>query len=356
MTIVAGINGFGRFGLHLLKYWLDRSEDAPFTIAHINDDALTPPDILQVITTDEAVSFNKYKVAHLAGALSVVKPNGLHHRIELTHATKSDIPWLGTPDLFLECSGKNTIASESREFLRGRTRLVLISATSWDADKTLIVGFNTAEIRPDHQVVSYGSCTVNAYVPLAAYVHEKFGILDSDVAVIHNIQPYRLKDANTLNRKFCTLEKSGPNLLPFLGPDNFTVNYTVIPYTGVSMIDFRFRLERLPSKADFIADLRDACARGPLQDLYSFDEKDRGPEVYNCTTFSTVFVEENVRVVGDSVYLQGYFDNENSVNRYFDLACFVSQNTQSALNAPPEGVNAPAAAIRRLRPIGRAAK
>lgn len=356
MTIIAGINGFGRFGLHLLKYWLDRSEDAPFTIAHINDDTLKPSEILHIITTDEAVSFNKYKVSHVAGALSIVKPNGVHHRIELTNAAKSDIPWLGIPDLFLECSGKNTIASESREFVRDRTRLVLISATSWDADKTLVVGFNTAEIKPEHQVISYGSCTVNAYVPLANYVHEKFGIADSDVSVIHNVQAYRLKDANTLNRKFCTLEKSGPNLLSFIGPDNFTVNYTVIPYAGVSMIDFRFRLEKVPSRADFIADLQDACARGPLQHLYSFDEKDRGPEVYNCTTFSTVFVEEGVRVVGDSVYLQGYFDNENSVNRYYDLACFVSENKQSALNAPSDEAKASAAAVRRLGPIGRTTK
>ena len=37
----AGINGFGRFGLHLLKYWLDRNNEANFTIYYINDDTLT---------------------------------------------------------------------------------------------------------------------------------------------------------------------------------------------------------------------------------------------------------------------------------------------------------------------------
>jgi hypothetical protein len=33
-----GINGFGRFGLHLLKYWLDRSIESAFRIDYINDD------------------------------------------------------------------------------------------------------------------------------------------------------------------------------------------------------------------------------------------------------------------------------------------------------------------------------
>ena len=37
----AGINGFGRFGLHLIKYWLDRHEESDFTINYINDDTLT---------------------------------------------------------------------------------------------------------------------------------------------------------------------------------------------------------------------------------------------------------------------------------------------------------------------------
>ena len=31
-TLSTGINGFGRFGLHLLKYWLDRSNESNFSI------------------------------------------------------------------------------------------------------------------------------------------------------------------------------------------------------------------------------------------------------------------------------------------------------------------------------------
>ena len=40
MKSVVGINGFGRFGLHLLKYWLDRSSKSSFKIDYINDDYL----------------------------------------------------------------------------------------------------------------------------------------------------------------------------------------------------------------------------------------------------------------------------------------------------------------------------
>ena len=82
------------------------------------------------------------------------------------------------------------------------------------------------------------------YVPLANYLNKMFKVLDSDVNVIHNIQTYKLKNYNTLTRKFCTLEKSGLNLLDFLDNKNFKVNYTIIPYDGVSIMDFRFNFKK----------------------------------------------------------------------------------------------------------------
>ena len=45
----SGINGFGRFGLHLLKYWLDRAATSPFEIKSINDSSLNKQDILSII-------------------------------------------------------------------------------------------------------------------------------------------------------------------------------------------------------------------------------------------------------------------------------------------------------------------
>ena len=327
MEKIAGINGFGRFGLHLIKYWLDRSSDANFRIDFINDDFLTIDDAYEMITQDNAVVFNKYKVKKIGNLIRFISADGKVLEIEYSNSSKDDIPWVGKPDYFLECSGKNTIKNDCKGFLTGNTKMVAISATSWDCDKVLVYGFNEQEYKPEkHKVISYGSCTVNAYVPIGAYMQKKYGILDSDVNVIHNIQEYCLEDNNTLNRKFCTLEKSGPELLPFLGENNFVVNYTVVPYTGVSMIDFRFHLEHCPSKSNLIDDLEQSINEGNLKGLYGMDEVDIGPEVYNCSTFSSIFIKENIKVINNSVYLPAYFDNENSVNRYFDLLNFICRN------------------------------
>jgi glyceraldehyde 3-phosphate dehydrogenase len=325
MKKIAGINGFGRFGLHLLKYWLDRSSDSKFIIKYINDNFLSIDQAINIIKADNAVIFNKYKIKKLNNTIRILEPNGHTHEIQYSNDDKSEIPWIGEPDIFFECSGKNTVREDCAEFLTSNTKLVMISATSWDADETLVYGFNHELFNKDFEIISYGSCTVNAYTPLAAYINDKYGLIDSDVNVIHNIQQYRMSDNYTLNRKFCTLEKSAEHLLDCINANNFVVNYTVIPYTGVSMIDFRFRLENCPSKELFINDIEKSISEGNLYGLYDIHDSDLGPEVHNCTTFSSIFVRDNIKIINDQVYLFSYFDNENSVNRFFDLANYISK-------------------------------
>jgi glyceraldehyde 3-phosphate dehydrogenase len=321
-TAVAGINGFGRFALHLVKWWLDRRDQAAFTIGQINDDTLTLDQACAVVTGDPYVRFDRYTVDRREGALAFTGTDGRTHAIRYTTAAQAEIPWSGAPDVVFECSGKATEAARCQPYLHGNTRLVLVSATSWDADATLIYGFNHDNFDPAlHRVISYGSCTVNAYVPLAQWLHQRCGILDSDVSVVHNIVLHRLHQHQTLQRKVCTLERSAPQLLPFLDPArNFVVTYSVVPWAGVSMIDFRFRLARPAAAEEFSASLGAAVADGPLRGLYGLAAHDDGPEAHQLTPYSAVLIQDGIKVRGDNLYLQGYFDTENSVNRYFDLA------------------------------------
>ena len=101
------------------------------------------------------------------------------------------------------------------------------------------------------------------------------------------------------------------------------VNYTVIPYTGVSIIDYRFRLNNCPSIDQFLFDIEASIKDGDLHGLYDIHEVDIGPEVHNCSTFSSVFIKDGIKVINDQVYIFAYFDNENSVNRFYDLANFI---------------------------------
>lgn len=318
--IVAGMNGFGRFGLHLLKYWLDRSEQSSFRIEFINDNTLSLASAYEVIVGDPYVKFDDYDVQIGDCALVISKRSGRRHVITYTNKPASEIGWLGRPDVLFECSGKEKVSDMRRSYLCGSTKLVIISATSWDADETLIYGFNQERFSSSHNIVSYGSCTVNAYVPLADFLHGKFGIIDSDVHVVHNTPEYRLADNMTLRRKACTLQVSAGRLLPFVNEDNFLVKYTLVPYSGVSMIDFRFRLESEVSKVNVLAALQEGFSGEELGGLYGLCDFDSGPERFNCSSHSAVFIEDAVKGIGNNLYLQAYCDTENSANRFFDLA------------------------------------
>ena len=82
MKKIAGINGFGRFGLHLLKYWLDRASSSNFKIGYINDDSITIDQALDTLNNDNKVLFTKYRIKKLGNHIRILEPNGSFYEIE----------------------------------------------------------------------------------------------------------------------------------------------------------------------------------------------------------------------------------------------------------------------------------
>lgn len=311
-----GINGAGRFGLHLLQYWIEHQDSALFAINYINDSLLTSENIETIIKGDKYLRLRDY-VSLDNNYLLVHFPTKIH-RIKLTRSDLLDIAWLGKPDIFLECSGKHANDTELTNVNTGNTRKTIISATSWAADEILVVGYNHAAHK-NTPVVSYGSCTVNAYIPLAHMIDARFGVVDSDVNIIHNVPVHHLENFHTIERRECTLALVAPHLLNFINEDNFSVNYSLVPYDGVSVMDFRFRLRDIVNRQQAVSTIRKEINEGSLNELYELTLSDTGPEPHKFTKASAVLVESSIVLKGDNLYFQAYFDNENSVNRYYDL-------------------------------------
>jgi glyceraldehyde 3-phosphate dehydrogenase len=332
--IVCGVNGFGRFGLHLLNYYLESFRQSKFQIEYINDDMLSLNHAYAIIKNDPYVKIlDRFKLDIDGDYMTFSDTiNEDIVKIKYTNQHAHQIEWIGCPDVFLECSGKFTDANKARELRIGATKKVLISATSMNPDQMLVYGFNHKEYKKSSDIISYGSCTVNAYVQLTNRLNQLFGVETSDVNVIHNIPEYQLHNGSietpglsrvSIKRKSCTLSVVAPKLLNFISDENFNVNYTLIPYTGVSMIDFRYTLIDHPG-SDIWDVLESECSSGDLMGLYKIDACDLGPEPHQNTHFSSVIIRENSYLRGNNLYLQAYFDNENSVNRFFDLTNYIS--------------------------------
>lgn len=327
MKMKAGINGFGRFGQHLLKYWLERDDSCSFIISHINDDTLNLSQIIELIQSDKYLDFSAFNMRVNSQGFTITGHSKRSYHIIFSHSPSTSIPWIGYPDLFFESSGKNTDANKCKHFLKKRTKVVLISATSHNAHKTLIYGFNHNQYSQNkHKIVSYGSCTVNAFVPLANYINSLYSINNCDVHIVHNIPNHKLHMYKSITRNRCSLETSGPKLLNFLTPDNFYVSYILVPDTGVSIFDYRFHVQKATSKEKFVQNLQHAIRNGVLKNIYGMDSIDRGAHSYKFSTYSSVIVKNLIKVTGNDIYISSYFDNENSVNRYYDLASYIAHS------------------------------
>ena len=324
MKTVCGLNGFGRFGIHLLKYWLENISTSEFEIKFINDDTLDQKSILKIIQEDKKTNFNNYDISLENEILSIKhKKDKNSYEIICTNSSSENIKWIGKPKIFFEASGKNTLKDDCLKFLKSNTSHVIISATSNDADQTLIYSYNHDQFKTNSKIISYGSCTVNAYIPIANYINKNYSIIDSDVNIVHNIPGYKLDKFNTIQKKICTLEKSGPKLLNFLNNNNFKVNYVLIPYTGVSSIDLRFSVKNKTTLENFIKHLKKDINTGDLKDIYGYSSEDSDANTFNLTKKSMEIIIPNITIKNHNIYIHGYFDNENSVNRFFDLSNYL---------------------------------
>jgi glyceraldehyde 3-phosphate dehydrogenase len=310
------MNGFGRFGLHFLAYYLERAKESNFSLLRINDEFLSVGNMLDMIKNDHYVKITDIWQLEVDGPIFTFKNEFETHQIEFLNLSLTDFA-ANHEGALLECSGKytNTQIFPDLPLLER----IFISATSLSADETILVGFNEDSFHENQKFISYGSCTVNAYVPLASCLNKEFGVSSSDVNVIHNIPEYLLqRSPDIFERRSCTLSVMGPRLLNFLTDDNFNVNYTIVPISGVSRIDLRFELERPFELNEIVKTIEKISNKTGLQ-LYRFHEADNGSDDSLLSVHSTEFILSQSRKVGQSLYLSGYFDTENSANRYYDL-------------------------------------
>ncbi|MDC0413139.1 hypothetical protein OAM44_02525 [Pelagibacteraceae bacterium] len=323
--IITGVNGFGRFGLHFLKYYLSNNKKTKFKISYINDEKLNINQILHIINNDTYLDFKKYKFTQKGNNLFFLL-NKKWQSILFTKKKLSKLKWTNYVDFLLECSG-NYSSIKKLNFIKKTKNIkhVLISSTSWDCDKTLIYGFNHLKFKTNDKFISYGSCTVNAYMVLTQFIIKYFGLVSSDVNIIHNLPEYKAINFKTIKKHPCTLEGMAPKLIKSLNKNNFLVNYTHIPYSGVSMIDFRFALKKKITLSHFNRVLKSNIKKGMLKNLYGVSSKDKDPNFFkesknNCE----IILEKNI-LKNKNLYLFSYFDNENSANRFFDLTNFIAK-------------------------------
>lgn len=97
------------------------------------------------------------------------------------------LPWKSLKiDWVVECSGHFTTRDGASKHLKAGAQAVLISAPAKGEDVSIIPGVNNSVFKKDaHKLVSLGSCTTNAFMPMLKVLNDAFSIEQAMMTTVH---------------------------------------------------------------------------------------------------------------------------------------------------------------------------
>jgi len=176
------INGFGRIGRNVLRALYETGRNQNIQVVAINELA-DPEGIAHLL---------KYDTSHGRFAFDVeLKQDKLlvaGDEIQLlNYESISDLPWaqLGV-DIVLECTGVFADrAAGDKHLAQGAAKVLFSQPCKSDMDATVIYGINHQQLKPEHRIVSNGSCTTNCIVPVIQTLDQAFGVDSGTITTIH---------------------------------------------------------------------------------------------------------------------------------------------------------------------------
>jgi len=332
------INGFGRIGRCFLRALQESSLREKLSIVAINE----------IADLESMAYLTRFDSTH--GRFSgKVEVKGDHlcidnHIIQVSHAkTPEDVDWRGLGiDILIEASGSYVSRQELDAFLAAGCPRLLLSHPGRDStavDRTIIFGTNHETLSGDEQLVSAGSCTTNAVVPVLAILDAKFGVEHAMITTLHSVmndQPlvdcYHHSD---LCRTRSAMQSMIPvetglargviRLLPQLA-NRVEAKSIRVPVPSVSGIDLVVHLARATTASEINYRLRVAAGDGSPNQL-AYTENPQASIDFNHSLCSAVVDGSQTKVSGPrlaSVLI--WFDNEwGFANRMLELADFWGQ-------------------------------
>jgi glyceraldehyde 3-phosphate dehydrogenase len=314
MTIRLGINGFGRIGR--------------CTLAHISEAARNDVEVVRINATgpiETNAHLLKYDSVHgrFGGQVKVAANTldlGRGPIDVMSTYDPSELDWEGV-DVVLECTGQFNDGVKSAIHLERGAKKVLISAPASNVDRTVVYGVNHRDLRAEERMVSNGSCTTNCLAPLAKVLNDAIGIESGIMTTIHSYtgdQPSldrRHKDLYRARAAALAMIPTSTGAAKALGlvlPElagKLDGTSMRVPTPNVSAVDLTFQAGKDVSVADVNEIVREA-ANGYMGMVMSYDDEAKVSIDFNHTTESSIFAPEQTKVVGRTVRVLAWYDNE----------------------------------------------
>jgi len=105
----------------------------------------------------------------------------------LAEQEPGDVPWgdLGV-DVVIEATARKWSRGQLEKHLqRGAERVILCAPPQDPPDITVVMGVNDDRLKPEHRIVSNGSCTAHCAAPVIKILLEAFGMRRSFLSTVH---------------------------------------------------------------------------------------------------------------------------------------------------------------------------
>lgn len=182
--INVAINGFGRIGRNFLRIVLsDTAAQQKLAIKAINIGP-SNPDLIAYMFTYDTIMGTYSEHARFENQHLII---GKYRIPVFAEKDPVNLPWkdLGI-DWVVEASGHFTSKEKAARHIQAGARSVLITAPAKQEDITIIPGVNHEDFDANkHHIVSLGSCTTNALVPLLKVLDDAFSIEYASMTTVH---------------------------------------------------------------------------------------------------------------------------------------------------------------------------
>lgn len=325
------INGFGRIGRNVFKIALEKGVE----VIAINDLTNTKT-LAHLLKYDSTQGKFPGEVSYDDEHIIV---NGKKYRVTAERNPKQ-IPWGESPDVVIESTG----VFRSKESPKGGfgdhllnekypAKKVILTVPAKDGiDKTIVLGVNDDDLKPEDNCVSNASCTTNCLAPVVKVLNDKFGIKNGFMTTVHaytNDQIILDGPHSDLRRaRSCAVSiiptstgaaKAIGLVLPELKGKLDGVAMRVPVPTG-SIVDLVAELEK-PATVEEINAAMKAAAEGELKGILAYTEDPVVSVDIIHNTHSSIFDAQSTMVLdGNKVKVFSWYDNEwGYSNRVVDL-------------------------------------
>ena len=317
MTIRVAINGFGRIGRNTFKAAFGKLKDLEFVAVNDLTDTKT---LAHLLKHDTSYGLYDHEVSHDDKHVIV---DGKKIRV-YAEKDPTKLPWGQEKiDVVLECTGRFTDEAGASQHITAGAKRVIISAPAKGGNvPTHVLGVNP-ENAGKAKVINNASCTTNCIAPVAAIMHEAFGVKKALMTTTHgytadqNLQDGPHKDLRRARA-------AAANIVPTSTGAAIAVSEAIpelkglfdglalrVPVPVVSLADFTFLLKKRTSAEEINLVFRKAAKSPRWKGVLDVTGEPLVSSDFIKNPYSAIVDLGLTKVVdGDFVKVVAWYDNE----------------------------------------------